>query len=68
MFADGEAAAEVQEREHRGGEVLAWFALLPVRSTGEAKDEGFNGGVALRLERGDQGGDSLAGGGSDGLI
>ena len=59
MFADGEAAAEVEEREHRGGEVLAWFALLPVRSTGETENEGFDGGVALRLERGNQGVDAL---------
>ena len=59
MFADGEAAAEVEEREHRGGEVLALGRFAPVRSTGEAENEGFDGGVALRLERGNQGVDAL---------
>lgn len=49
VVADGEAAAEVQEREHRDGEVLALGRFAPVVTTGEAKDEGFNGGIALRL-------------------
>lgn len=59
VVANGEAAAEVQEREHGGGEVLALGRFAPVGAAGEAKDEGFNGGVALRLERGNQGVDAL---------
>lgn len=49
VVADGETAAEVLEWEHRGGEVLTLGRFAPVVSTGEAKDEGFNGGIALRL-------------------
>lgn len=45
MFADGETAAEAQEREHCGGEVFTWFALLPVRSTGETDDADDAGAV-----------------------
>ena len=59
MFADGEAAAEVQEWEHRGGEILTMRGFAPVRATGETKDECFNGGVALSLERVDQSIDAL---------
>ena len=32
MLTDSEAAAEIQKREHRGGEVFAWVALLPVQT------------------------------------
>ena len=59
MVANGEAAAEVHEWEHRGGEILALGRFAPVGATGETKDEGFDGGVALRLERGNQGVDAL---------
>ena len=68
VVTDGEAAAEVQEREHGGGEVLTLGRFAPVRTAGEAKDEGFDGGVALRLERGDQGVDALTGSRDDVLI
>lgn len=63
-----QTAAEVEVREERGSKVFAWNALLPDRSTGETENEGFDGGVALRLERGDQGVDALTGSWNDVLI
>jgi len=52
MVADGQATTEVQEREYRGGEVLALGSFAPVGTAGETKDESFDGGVTL----GSQGG------------